>query len=195
MLDVIDYGGGNMGSLTRSLDRLLVPWRLVGSGRELEATDNPMVLPGVGAFGAVMEGLRKRGLEAPLREALASGRSYLGICVGLQILFAQSAETQGVRGLGVLDGEVLRLTAGKVPQIGWNRLTAAQDPTWEEGYAYFVNSYVARPADKGVVLFAADYHGSFCAAVRTKNVTAFQFHPERSGPYGQALLGRWLDAL
>jgi glutamine amidotransferase len=195
MLDVIDYGGGNTGSLTRSLDRLFVPWRLVGSGRELGATDNPMVLPGVGAFGAVMEGLRKRALEAPLREALASGRPYLGICVGLQILFEKSAETPGVRGLGVLDGEVLRFTAGKVPQIGWNRLVAAQGSTWEEGYAYFVNSYVARPAEKGVVLFSADYHGTFCAALRKKNMTAFQFHPERSGPYGQALLGRWLDAM
>jgi glutamine amidotransferase len=113
----------------------------------------------------------------------------------LQVLFERSEESRTEPGFGFLAGEVLRFRAGKVPQIGWNRVEPATGSGWEAGYAYFVNSYAARPSDPSVTLYEADYHGPFCAAVRRDNLTAFQFHPEKSGAFGHALLRRWVDAV
>lgn len=191
MLDVIDYGGGNTGSLARALARLDTPFRMVCVGRELDGRRG-VILPGVGSFGAVMRGLEERNLVDPLKRTIDRGAPYMGICVGLQVLFEGSAEAPGVKGLGVLPGAVRRLEAEKVPQIGWNSVRPRNGSGWPAGYAYFVNSYVARPAREGDVLYESDYSGSFCAAVARSNVTAFQFHPEKSGFFGQELLFRWI---
>jgi glutamine amidotransferase len=191
MLDVIDYGGGNVGSLTRALERLDLPYRLVADGATLTGA-NPVVLPGVGSFGGVMAGLRDRGHDGALKRAISAGTPFLGICVGLQILFERSEESPGVEGLSILPGEVVRFREGKVPQIGWNRIEPRQGPGFEAGFVYFVNSYFPRPARPEDVLYEADYHGPFCAAVRRGNVLAFQFHPEKSGAFGHALLRRCL---
>lgn len=191
MIDLIDYGGGNTGSAARAFSRLGADFRFVREAAEITG-DNGIVLPGVGSFGAVMKGV------APIRErllgAIRSGTPFLGICVGLQILFSGSAESPAAPGLGVMEGEVVRFERGKIPQIGWNRVEPLQEG-YEAGYAYFVNSYYAAPEDSSVVLYEADYHGPFCAAVKRDNVTAYQFHPEKSGEFGHALLGRWTDAL
>ena len=98
-------------------------------------------------------------------------------------------------GLGLLEGEVVRFRKGKIPQIGWNRVEPAPGTGFEAGYAYFVNSYVAKPGDPSVELFRSDYHGSFCAAVRSGNITAYQFHPEKSGTFGHELIRRWINAV
>lgn len=194
MLDVIDYGGGNTGSLTRALGRLEAPFRRAGTP-ETVAEGRPLLLPGVGSFGAVMEGLKARGLVEPIREAILAGRPFLGICVGLQILFGSSEESPSVPGLDVFQGRVVRFRAGKIPQIGWNRVEPRGEVGFPGGFAYFVNSFVAAPADKEIVLYESDYFGPFCAAVQKGNVTAFQFHPEKSGGFGHGLLRRWIDAL
>lgn len=183
-VEVVDYGGGNLGSLLRCLHRLEVPYTLTAR----PSGEKPLILPGVGAFGAVAQGLQKAGLDSRLKDLIVEGVPYFGICVGLQILFEESEESPGAAGLGVLGGRVERLRAPKVPQIGWNRIVGEKN----EGFVYFVNSYVARPRDPGDVWYRADYHGSFCAAVRRDNVSAVQFHPEKSGDFGQQLIRSWI---
>lgn len=200
LFQIIDYGGGNLGSVLRCLQRLSIPYTLCSGGEDGQPADNqPVLLPGVGSFGAVMAALHERGLVAPLRRLLSAGTPYLGICVGLQILFAGSSESPGVAGLGVLAGQVVRFpddaSGLKVPQIGWNRVApGAADPGAPPGFAYFVNSYYAVPEDPGVVLYQARYGVPFCAAVRRGALMGSQFHPERSGPFGHDLVRRFFDA-
>lgn len=193
-VELIDYGGGNIASVMRALERLGVAYIPVGP-ELLPSGRRPLILPGVGAFGATMASLRRGGLHSRLVELIGRGTPYLGICIGLQILFEKSAESPGTPGLGLLAGDVVRLNHAKTPQIGWNRLRAVNDPTAPEGEAYFVNSFVAHPVDRSVILYESDYGGPFCAGIRHKNLTAFQFHPEKSGPFGHDLLRRALDAL
>jgi len=195
MIDIIDYGGGNLGSITRCLDRFGIDHRRVKTGNALLDSDHSMILPGVGAFGYVVKNLRKRGLAEALITALSTDRALLGICVGMQVLFESSEESPGVPGLCVLKGEVVRFTTGKTPQVGWNELAPRSSSNWPEGHVYFVNSYFTKPVNDSIVLYESDYFGSFCAAVRTSKITAFQFHPEKSGVFGQILIRRWLDAL
>jgi imidazole glycerol phosphate synthase glutamine amidotransferase subunit len=109
-------------------------------------------------------------------------------------LFDGSAESPGVPGLGLVGGNVVRFDAPKVPQIGWNHI-APQKNSWDAGYVYFVNSYYPVPADKSSVLYEADYGKPFCAAIQRDTITAFQFHPEKSGPFGQKMLERWIESV
>jgi len=185
---------GNLGSIRRAFGRLGVEYRLVSSERELSGK-YPIVLPGVGAFGAVMDAIRGAGLEKGLKKAIASGVPFLGICVGLQLLFDESEESPGVPGLSIISGKVVKFMKGKVPQIGWNRITAKSGSGYPDGHAYFVNSYYAKPDDGSVTLYSANYEGEFCAAIQKDNITAFQFHPEKSLEFGEMLLRRWLGAL
>lgn len=193
MIEIVGLSG-NLGSVRRALDRTGVEYRSVSSAREFSGK-NPIILPGVGAFGAVMDALRKAGLENGIRTAVRAGVPFLGICVGLQVLFDKSEESPGVSGLSMIKGDVVRFRKGKVPQIGWNRVVPRSGSDHPEGYAYFVNSYYARPEDGSVVLYSADYEGNFCAAVQKDNITAFQFHPEKSLEFGETLLRRWIGAL
>jgi imidazole glycerol phosphate synthase glutamine amidotransferase subunit len=187
-VELVDYGGGNLASMQRCLHRLDLSYDLVDGCRP-PTGNRPLVLPGVGAFGAVMEALRRQGLDQRLIDLADSGTPYLGICVGLQVLLNGSQESPGVAGLGLVAGEVVRFQAPKVPQIGWNEVRSAQD----SGFVYFVNSYYAVPQDPNWVWYEADYFGPFCAALRRRNLSAFQFHPEKSGAYGQSLLRRWFE--
>ena len=113
--------------------------------------------------------------------------------MGLQVLFEKSEESPGIAGMGIFEGSIMKFHKGKVPQIGWNRIIPKDDPLFVEGYAYFVNSYFAIPDDKKIVAATTDYFGEFASAIRDKNVTAVQFHPEKSGEYGLGLLRRWLS--
>lgn len=194
MIDVIDYGGGNIGSVLRCLDRLEIPCRRANA-KNPPSGKNPMLLPGVGAFGAVMERLQQGHMASQIQELVASGLPYLGICVGLQVLMASSEESPGIAGLALIPGHVVRFQAEKVPQIGWNAITPVCDPDAPSGYVYYVNSYYAVPGRSEMVLYQSDYNGLFCGAIQCKNITAFQFHPEKSGAFGQQLLKRWYDAL
>ena len=196
-LDLVDVGGGNIGSVKRCLERLEIDF--VETNLENPPRgDRPVLLPGVGAFGPVIEHLQKSGFDTRLKELVNSGTPYLGICVGMQILFESSEESPSVPGLGLLAGSVRRFKEGKVPQIGWNLVELKNvSPDTKDypqsGYVYFVNSFYPQPAASDTVLYESQYHLPFCAAVKTGNITAFQFHPEKSGEFGKSLLLGWLS--
>ncbi|HEY9790657.1 MAG TPA: imidazole glycerol phosphate synthase subunit HisH [Candidatus Obscuribacterales bacterium] len=190
-VDLVDIGGGNIGSISRCLERLNVRYRKSDAANPPDGS-RPLVVPGVGAFGAVMQSLRASELDKRLVELVGAGTPYLGICVGMQILFDGSEESTASPGLSLVPGKVVRFRHPKVPQIGWNKLTSLSKQ-WQPGYAYFVNSYFPVPDNAGDTLYEANYGGSFCAAIRRGNVTAFQFHPEKSGAFGESLLTRWVE--
>jgi glutamine amidotransferase len=191
MIEVVDYGGGNLGSITRCLEMLGAEYRLADQTNP-PSGNTPVLFPGVGAFGAAMANLLQSGLDKRVRDIVKNGTPYLGICIGLQVLFEGSEEAPGVSGLGLIPGKVIKFKNGKVPQIGWNWVQSTQ-PGWNDGYVYFVNSYYPKPDIQEQSLYQADYHGHFTAAVQTKNITAFQFHPEKSGPFGQSLISQWIE--
>jgi len=189
---VLDYGIGNLRSAQKALERVGADAFLTDDVARIEAAD-AVVLPGVGAFGACMDALRTSGLDGVAVRAATGERPFLGVCVGMQLLFEGSDESPGVPGLGVLPGTLRRLPDGvKRPQMQWNvvdvrrpsRLFASvDDPVW----MYFVHSFAA-PADAPGVIATCDYGGPFAAAIERGPLWATQFHPEKSGSVGLELL-------
>ena len=193
-LVVVDYESGNLRSVSRALESCGVTPLVTGDPAELPAAD-AVVLPGVGAGPAAMSALKQRGLVGPLREFADSGRPFLGICLGLQLLLDWTDEDPGAACLGIVPGEVKRLpdadngTSLKIPHMGWNSVTLSEEhPAFcgiESGsYFYFVHSYYAQPKDKAGVVGATEYGLPFCSAYARGNVVATQFHPEKSGLVG-----------
>lgn len=200
MLAVIDYGAGNLRSVLHALHHLQAEAiQLVHSPEELKGADK-IVLPGVGAFGAGMEKLHEQGLTEPIREAVAAGVPYLGICLGMQFLFETSDEMGDHAGLGILPGKVTRFPAFedlKVPHMGWNILQAQAESTLlqnlpDPAYAYFVHSYYCEPANREDVLITVDYGMNFVAGVQRDNIYGVQFHPEKSQQVGLQILRNFL---
>ena len=194
MIAIIDYGAGNLQSVEKALRHLGCQCQITADPGELAAAQ-AAVLPGVGAFGDAMGQLRARGLEESIRQFVSSGKPFLGICLGLQILFEESEESPGVKGLGLLRGKVLRLpkeSGLKIPHIGWNSLSVGKPGGLFAGvegepYVYFVHSYYLR-AEEDVVTATAEYGTTIHAAVQKGNLLACQFHPEKSGQVGLSLL-------
>lgn len=197
LVAVLDYGIGNLRSAQKALERMGADARLTADPG-LIADADAVVLPGVGAFGACMQSLRAVGLEEPTRAAVASGRPFLGICVGMQMLFDASEEDPGASGLGVIPGTVRWIPPGvKRPQMQWNRLDLRRDDPMfaglgEHPWVYFVHSLHGIPQDPEVVVATCDYGGSLNAAFRQGNVFATQFHPEKSQSAGLALLANFV---
>lgn len=194
---VVDHGAGNLGSVVRALGRQGASV-LLSSDPECIAAAGRLVLPGDGHFGEAMRALRERGLEAPLLAAVESGAWLLGICVGLQMLFRESDEASGVPGLGLLPGRVRRFDRRQlVPHIGWNQLEeVGEGPLLrgipEGGYAYFLHSFYADPAEGRHWLAATEYGVRFASAAGEGRVVGIQFHPEKSGRLGAAVLRNFL---
>jgi imidazole glycerol-phosphate synthase subunit HisH len=198
LVAVLDYGIGNLHSAQKAIARM---------GGDARLTDDPgliadadgAVLPGVGAFGACMDALRESGLERPALDAVASGRPFLGICVGMQMLFDASEEDRDAHGLGVIPGTIRWIPAGvKRPQMQWNRLEIRdlEEPMFGElgaaPWVYFVHSLHGVPDDPAVVAATCEYGGEINAAFRLDNVFATQFHPEKSGTAGLQLLANFV---
>ncbi|MFA7236419.1 MAG: imidazole glycerol phosphate synthase subunit HisH [Phycisphaeraceae bacterium] len=197
MIGLIDYRMGNLRSVEKALQRFDAPVSIVRTPAELSHCDK-LILPGVGAFADAMIHLRQQQLVEPLRDFAASGKPFLGICLGLQLLFDTSTEDGSHEGLGILPGGVVRFDpidpTVKVPQMGWNALSFTQrdNPLFaglaDGCFVYFVHSYFAQPADAATTAATADYAGPFCAAVRKANIFATQFHPEKSQRVGLKML-------
>jgi glutamine amidotransferase len=195
MVTIIDYGSGNLRSVQKALERVGVEARITDDPNVV-AESSQLVLPGVGAFGDAIRAIRGRGLVEPILEHIRADRPFLGICMGLQLLFESGSEGGHHEGLGVLAGEVTRfeLPPGmKIPHMGWNqvswRTAGTSQPAGNDGdHFYFVHSYVARPRDETVIAATSDYGGPFCAAVTRGRLFATQFHPEKSQSPGMELL-------
>src|SRR3989338_3163770 len=195
MISIIDFGAGNLKSVKSALDCLNAGSRITNRPDEIAKAER-LILPGDGSFGFMMKELRKKKLIGPIKDFIRSGKPFLGICLGLQVLFEESEESPGVKGFGVFRGKVVKFKKGKVPQIGWNKTAPKKKSDgniFSEGYVYFVNSYYAVPEDKTIVAATSDYYGRFTGAVSFRNVTDVQFHPEKSGDFGLKLLRRWLQ--
>jgi len=196
MLTIVDYGSGNLRSVQKAFERLGAAAAITSDPAAVAAADR-LVLPGVGAFGDAMRELTGRGLVEPIQAHLRADRPFLGICMGLQLLFERGLEGGSHAGLGVLAGEVARfdLPPGlKVPHMGWNAVSWREDRRSPADYFYFVHAYHARPADPAVIAATTDYGGPFCAAVRRGRLFATQFHPEKSQAVGLRLLSDWLGS-
>jgi glutamine amidotransferase len=195
---VLDYGIGNLRSAQKALEHVGADARLTTEA-SLVAEADAVVLPGVGAFGACMRALRASGLESVVHDAIASGRPFLGICVGMQMLFDGSDEDPHDAGLGVIPGRVEWITDSLPrPQMQWNRLHAvAADPILkglgDDPWVYFVHSLHGVPTRESAVVATCEYGGTVNAVFRQGNVVATQFHPEKSGSVGLALLRNFVE--
>ena len=192
-LIVLDYGGGNLKSVTNILDKLRYTYNLTDKKEAILEADR-IILPGQGHFGQFMESLNSKGLTDALTQKINSGTPFLGICLGIQVLFEESEEAPGVKGLGIFKGKVVRFTQGKVPQIGWNELKITTNNTvLTNDYVYFVNSYHVVPENKQIISAFSNYYIDFVASIEYKNIFAFQFHPEKSGEVGFEFFRRWIE--
>lgn len=195
MIALIDYGMGNLGSVEKALRAVGCEPVITGDPRALEEAAG-IVLPGVGAFDDCMAGLREAGLVEPLQELIAQNKPFLGICLGLQMLFERSEEGESA-GLGVFAGRVERFKHDlKIPQIGWNQVWQKQELPQFEGvpdgsWFYFVHSYYVVPEDESIVATVTEYGYEFCSAIRRGNVFACQYHPEKSQDVGLAVLANF----
>ncbi|EOS67788.1 imidazole glycerol phosphate synthase, glutamine amidotransferase subunit [Lachnospiraceae bacterium MD308] len=200
MIAIIDYDAGNIKSVEKALN-FLGQEAVVTRDRDVLLRADKVILPGVGAFGDAMGKLRQYGLESVIHEVVEAGTPFLGICLGLQLLFERSDETPGVEGLGILKGDILRIPESeglKIPHMGWNSLAYPNEGRLfrdipEDSYVYFVHSYYLKAADERIVTAAAEYGTCIHASVEQGNVFACQFHPEKSSEVGLKILKNFVE--
>lgn len=200
MIAIVDYEMGNLRSVQKGFERV-GHTAVITSDPAVLADASKIVLPGVGAFRDAIAALRSRGLISPIHAAIDAGKPFLGVCLGLQLLFDKSYEDGEYEGLGVVPGEVVRfrVPAGyKVPHMGWNQVTYRNRPPVFEGIAdgdhfYFVHSYYVVPTDASVIATETDYAGAFCSSIWRENLFAVQFHPEKSQSAGLRLLKNFAE--
>lgn len=195
MVAIIDYGAGNLMSVKKALDYIGAENEITMDKDKILSASH-IILPGVGSFGDAMKSMESRGLIETVKAAALSGKPFLGICLGLQLLFSESGESKGVDGLSLLNGEIVSIPKNmglKVPHIGWNSVSIKQkDGVFkdipDESYFYFVHSYYLKNADENDVAATAEYGVNIQCAVQRGNLCATQFHPEKSGEAGLKLL-------
>ncbi|MFU0833068.1 MAG: Imidazole glycerol phosphate synthase subunit HisH [Oscillospiraceae bacterium] len=202
IIAVIDYGAGNLQSVVKAFRHVGCDTVITADPKQLADAD-AAVLPGVGAFGDSMKCLENSGMVAPTMNFIRSGKPFLGICLGLQLLFEESEESPGVRGLGVLPGKIYKIPDApglKIPHMGWNSLHVKEKDGLflgmeENPYVYFVHSYYAKSDDRSLVTATANYGIEMDVSVRKGNLFATQFHPEKSGAAGLQMLRNFASLL
>jgi imidazole glycerol-phosphate synthase subunit HisH len=198
LIAILDYGSGNLRSAQRAFELTGHEVEITADRDHALAADG-LVVPGVGAFGACMDQLRSIGGEEIIRAKVESGKPILGICVGMQILFSRGIEKGTHSGVGVFSGEVTPLEAPVLPHIGWNTVSSASNSILFRGIEnesfYFVHSYAVKGVDSGILSSITEYGERFIAAVEDGNVSATQFHPEKSGEAGATLIKNWVETL
>ncbi|MBD5503383.1 MAG: imidazole glycerol phosphate synthase subunit HisH [Lachnospiraceae bacterium] len=200
MVAIIDYDAGNIKSVEKAMQALGESVRITREPEEIISADH-VILPGVGAFGDAMNKIHQYHLAEVIREVVDRGTPFLGICLGLQLLFESSEESEGIEGLGILRGKIVRLpeTQGlKIPHIGWNSLNYPNkgrlfEGISEEAYVYFVHSYYLQAEDAQIVTATTEYAAHIHASVEEGNVFACQFHPEKSSDVGMTILKNFLN--
>ena len=196
MIGIVDYGAGNLKSVKKAFDFLGSESKILRGPEEFQSVDR-VVLPGVGSFGHAVQCLGASGMMQPVLDWIQEDRSFLGICLGLQMLFEMSEETRGISGLSLMKGFSRKFKTGKVPQIGWNNIRKTKESPLFSGiksgeFFYFVHSFYVDAGRKENVLAVSDYFVEFVCAAGTGNVYGVQFHPEKSGEAGLRLLGNWV---
>ena len=199
MIAIIDYGAGNLHSVKNALDFLGAKSIVTGDSETILNADK-VILPGVGAFGDAMKCLEKSGLVETVKAVAKSGKPLLGICLGLHLMFEESDETPGVKGLGIFKGKIVKIPEKdglKIPHMGWNSLKIRPEAKLFHGiedgaYVYFVHSYYLKAEDESVVAASTEYSTIIHASVERGNVFACQFHPEKSGKEGLAILKNYI---
>lgn len=200
MIAMIDYDAGNMKSVEKALQKLGADVVITRDAEEILRADK-VILPGVGAFGEAMAQIRHYGLDKVIYQVVENRTPFLGICLGLQLLFERSDETPGVKGLGILKGEILRIPEKdqlKIPHMGWNSLQLQNEGRLFRGftespYVYFVHSYYLKAEDESIVKATAEYGVNIHASVEKDNVFACQFHPEKSSDVGLRILKNFIE--
>ena len=200
MIAIIDYDAGNIKSVEKALLYLGQEVKITSDPSEILSADK-VILPGVGAFGDAMEKLKERHLDDVIRKVTEKGTPFLGICLGLQLLFERSDEAKGVEGLGILKGEICRIPACdgfKIPHMGWNSLHLEHNGRLfknvdEQAYVYFVHSYYLKAKDENIVKASTEYGVHIHASVEKGNIFACQFHPEKSSEVGLQILKNFVE--
>ena len=200
MIAIIDYDAGNIKSVEKALQKLGQEVVITRDAHTILQADK-VILPGVGAFGDAMANLKAYGLDKVIWQVVEKGTPFLGICLGLQLLFESSDETEGVEGLGILEGEIVRIPEGenlKIPHMGWNSLHLQNGGRLfkgleEESYVYFVHSYYLKAKDPEIVKATTQYGVTIDASVEKGNVFACQFHPEKSSDVGLKILNNFVE--
>ena len=195
MIAIIDYGAGNLQSVKKAFDFIGAESVITNDPKVILSADK-ILLPGVGSFGDAMDSMQKNGLVETVKECALSGKPFLGICLGLQLLFEESEESPGVKGLGIFKGKIKKFSSDmglKIPHIGWNSLEIKQKDTLfkdipENSYVYFVHSYYLHAEDENDIATVTNYGIDFHSAVGKNNIFATQFHPEKSGDVGLQIL-------
>lgn len=192
-LIILDYGAGNVKSISNMLDYLDVEHVISSDEKEILNADR-IIFPGQGHFAQAMQNLSQKNLIEPIKKSINEGIPFLGICLGLQVLFEKSEEAPNIDGLGVLKGEVKKFQNGKIPQIGWNKIETTQNNSFlTSDYFYFVNSFYVKPDDENVISSYCNYYTEFCASIEKDNLTAVQFHPEKSSEAGLEFFKKWIN--
>ena len=174
------------------LDFLGEKYQISSDAKTIESAQR-IIFPGQGHFAQAMKKLEDKNLVEPIKKAVANDAKFLGICLGLQILFEKSEEAPGISGLGIIKGEVKKFTQGKIPQIGWNKIATTKNNSYlNDDYFYFVNSYYVVPEDETIISSKSTYGIEFAASIEQKNLTAVQFHPEKSSDAGISFFKKWL---
>lgn len=200
MIAIIDYGAGNLRSVQKALEFLGAQGEITRDRQKILAADRA-ILPGVGAFGDAMLRLRQSGLDTAVTDFAASGKPFLGICLGLQLLFEESEESPGVKGLGIFQGKIKKIPGKeglKIPHVGWNQLEITQPEgvlrgLGESPFVYFVHSYYMEPKNRDLIAAVTEYGIRLPVAVQKGNVAAVQFHPEKSGDTGLHILRNFIE--
>lgn len=200
MIAIIDYGAGNLQSVQNALSFIKCPSVVTSDPAEIDSADG-LILPGVGAFGSAMAEIKKREMAETIIGAAKSGKPFIGICAGMQLLFEESEESPGVPGLGILRGKVLLFPSDrglKIPHMGWNSIKTKKESRllgklYGLPYMYFVHSYYVSADNKNIVTARTDYGVTFDAAVEQGNLFGCQFHPEKSGAEGISILERFAE--
>jgi len=197
MIYIVDYGAGNLRSVQKAVEYNGADARITSNPEDIVNADK-VIFPGVGAFGKAMEKIESLQLHSPITQFIATGKPFLGICLGLQLLFENSEENPGVTGLGVLKGSVKRFPSGlKVPHLGWNVLIKKENcllwnEVTEESYFYFAHSFYIAPQENDIIIGESEYGSNFPVAIQKNNLFGLQFHPEKSQQNGLQVLKNFL---
>jgi len=197
MICIVDYGAGNLRSVQKALEHLGADAQVSSSPKDIEEADK-VILPGVGAFGKAVDAIDQLGLRQSLIHSIKQNQPFLGICLGLQLLFPSSEENPEAKGLSILAGQVVRFPENlKVPHLGWNVLQqSSESPLWtgipKESYFYFAHSYYVLPEEASLTVGTSDYSFGFPVAIRRGNLFGLQFHPEKSQKWGLQILRNFI---